>query len=54
MNASLSGLDSDTRKYFNMFPSLFNVYFDIVSKEVKMRMERTGVKFHGNEKTTCW
>ena len=33
-----------------MSPWLFNVYMDVVMKEVKMGMERRGVRFLGDER----
>ena len=38
-------IDSGMRQGWIMFPWLFNVYMDVVMKEVKMGMARRGVKF---------
>ena len=38
-------IDSGVRQGFLMYPWLFNVYMDGMIKEVKMGMERRGVRF---------
>ena len=39
-------IDSGARQGYTMSPRLFNVYIDVVMKEVKMKMGRRGVGFH--------
>ena len=38
-------IDSRMRQGCIMFPWVFNVYMDVVMKDVKMGMERRGVRF---------